>query len=47
LLEVVKHCDVRAFAFIRTISPGVVEDVRDPCEGWIERVAGGGTVRRP
>ena len=47
LLEVVEHCDVRAFAFIRTISPGEVEDVRDPCEGWIERVAGGGTVRRP
>ena len=47
LLEAVEHSDVRAFAFIRTISPGEVEDVRDPCEGWIERVAGGGTVRRP
>jgi phosphoribosylpyrophosphate synthetase len=47
LLEAVEHSEVRAFAFIRTISPGEVDDVRDPCEGWIERLPSGGTVRRP
>lgn len=47
LLEAYPQCEIRAFAFTRTISPGEVTVVRDPCVGWIEQLPSGGTIRRP
>ena len=47
LLEAYPQSEIRAFAFIRTISPGEVTVVRDPCVGWIEQLPNGGTIRRP
>lgn len=36
-----------AFALVRTVSSGEIERFRDPREGTIERLASGGTIRRP
>ncbi len=40
-------CEVRGFALVRTLSPGEVEAIRDPCTGIIELTPRGATIRRP
>jgi hypothetical protein len=47
IAEAWPDCEVRGFALVRTISPGEVEAIRDPCTGLIERTARGATIRRP
>jgi hypothetical protein len=39
--------EIRAFALVRTESHGELVSIRDPREGWIEAMRGGGTQRRP
>lgn len=47
LRERFADAEIKAFALIRTESHGEIAEVRDPREGTIERIAGGGTIRRP
>jgi len=44
--EAFPKAEIRAFALVRTISPGDVEKILDPCRGVIE-LRGGDTFRRP
>jgi hypothetical protein len=47
LRESFPDTEIRAFALVRTESQGELNAIRDPAEGWIESVPGGGTQRRP